>query len=80
MARIQGMDERKAGFFIRRVFRMVRKRVGKDLTPMKLQARVPRVFWVNFLTELLLGEWAKVPRRWRALVQIRTAARVGCPF
>lgn len=80
MARIPGIDESKAPFFIRRVFRMVRKRVGKDLTPMKLQARVPRVFWVNFLTELLLGERAKIPRRWRSLVQIRTAARVGCPF
>ena len=80
MARIQGIERKQAPFFIRMVMGKVRKMLGKDLSPMKIQARVPRVFWVNFLTELLLGRRAKVPRRWRAIVQIRTAARVGCPF
>ncbi|HXZ27855.1 MAG TPA: hypothetical protein VEG08_07620, partial [Terriglobales bacterium] len=80
MARVEGIEPKHAPFFIRQVMRKVRKLVGKDLTPMKVQARVPRVFWVNILTEWLLGEKAKVPRRWRAIVQVRTAARVGCPF
>ena len=80
MARLQGIERKQAPFFIRMVMGKVRKMLGKDLSPMKIQARVPRVFWVNFLTELLLGQRAKVPRRWRAIVQIRTAARVGCPF
>ncbi len=80
MARIEGIDPKRAPFFVRQVMRKLRKLVGKDLTPVKLQARVPRVFWVNILTEWLLGEKAKVSRRWRAIVQIRTAARVGCPF
>lgn len=80
MARLQGIERKQAPFFIRMVMGKVRKMLGKDLGPMKIQARVPRVFWVNFLTELLLGQRAKVPRRWRAIVQIRTAARVGCPF
>ena len=80
MARIEGIEPKQAPFFIRRVMRKVSKLVGKDLGPMKIAARVPRVFWVNTLTEWLLGEKAKVPRRWRAMVQIRTAARVGCPF
>ena len=80
MTRLQGIERKQAHFFIRMVMGKVRKMLGKDLSPMKIQARVPRVFWVNFLTELLLGQRAKVPRRWRAIVQIRTAARVGCPF
>ncbi|HYX67735.1 MAG TPA: hypothetical protein VE825_01275 [Terriglobales bacterium] len=80
MARIAGIEPQQAPFFIRRVMGKVKKMVGKDLDPMKISARVPRVFWVNILTEWLLGEKAKVPKRWRAIVQIRTAARVGCPF
>ena len=80
MARIAGVAEKKTPFLIRMVMGKVRKMMGKNLTPMKIQARVPRVFWVNFLTELLLGHKAKVPLRLRTLIQIRTAARVGCPF
>ena len=80
MARIEGTDPRKSSFFMRQVFRQVRKVFGKDLTPQKIAARVPRVFWVNVITEILLGQKAKVSRRQRSIVQLRTAARVGCPF
>ena len=80
MARIEGMDPNKSSFLMRQVFRQVHKVFGKNLTPQKIQARVPRVFWVNVLMELLLGQKAKVPRRQRSIVQLRTAARVGCPF
>lgn len=80
MARIEGIDSTRTSFLMRQVFRQVHKVFGKDLTPQKIQARVPRVFWVNTIAELLLGQKANVPRRQRAIVQLRTAARVGCPF
>ncbi|PYU22192.1 MAG: hypothetical protein DMG32_18830 [Acidobacteria bacterium] len=80
MARLEGIDPNKTSFFMRQVFRRVHKLFGKDLTPQKITARVPRVFWVNTITELLLGLKAKVPLRQRSIVQLRTAARVGCPF
>jgi len=80
MARVEGMDPKQAPFFIRQVFKKVRKRLGRDLTPQKIQARVPRVFWVNILAEWLLGEKATVPQRQRMLLTLRTAVRVGCPF
>jgi len=80
MARIEGIDPRKTGFLMRYVFKGVHKMLGKDLTPQKIQARVPRVFWANVILELLLGQKAKVSKRWRSIVQLRTAARVGCPF
>ncbi len=54
--------------------------LGRDLTPQKIQARVPRLFWFNVLGQWLLGDKAKVPARLRALVMLRTAVRVGCPF
>ena len=80
MARIQGIDPKKTSFLMQQAFRSVRKIFGKDLTPQKISARVPRVFWLNTIAELLLGVRAKVPARQRSIVSLRTAARVGCPF
>ena len=80
MARVEGVDPKKASFLMRQVFSRVRKLLGRDLTPQKIQARVPRVFWVSALAELLLGQKAKVPQRLRSLTMLRTAERVGCPF
>jgi hypothetical protein len=47
---------------------------------MKISARVPRLFWVNIVGTWLLEQKAKVAPRLRALVVLRTAVRVGCPF
>ena len=80
MARVEGVDPKKTSFLMRQVFKRVRKRLGKDLTPQKIQARVPRVFWASTILEILLGQRAKVPLRLRSIVQLRTAARVGCAF
>lgn len=80
MARIEGVDPSKTSFLMRLVFGKVRKILGKDLTPQKIQARVPRIFWISTITEFLLGQKAKVPLRQRSIVQLRAAALVGCPF
>lgn len=80
MARITGLEPRHTSLLMRQVFQQIRKVFNKDLTPYKIQARVPRVFWVSILTEVLLGQRAKVSKRQRSIVQLRTAARVGCPF
>ncbi|MBO0911008.1 MAG: hypothetical protein J2P13_04385 [Acidobacteria bacterium] len=80
MARIQGVDPEQTSFVMRQVFKKVRGVVGRDLTPQKIQARVPRVFWSAVLLEWLLGQKAKVSQRLRTLVLLRTAVRVGCPF
>jgi len=80
MARIEGIEPNKTSLPMRYVFNKVRKMVGRDLTPQKIQARVPRVFWVNVLMEMLLGQKAKVPQHLRSLILLRTAVRVGCPF
>ena len=80
MPRIEGIDPKQTSFLMRQVFKKVRKTVGRDLTPQRIQARVPRVFWVTMVTEWLLGQKANVPQRLRSLVLLRTAARVGCPF
>jgi hypothetical protein len=80
MARIEGVDPKQTSLLMRQVFKKVRKMLGRDLTPQKIQARVPRVFWVYALSEWLLGQKAKIPQRLRSLVMLRTAVRIGCPF
>ena len=80
MARVEGVDPKQTSFLIRQVFKKVRKVLGRDLTPQRISARVPRVFWVNALAEWLLGVKAAVPQRLRMLLTLRTAVRVGCPF
>jgi hypothetical protein len=80
LPRIEGVNPQQTPLLMRQVFKKVRGLVGRDLTPQKIQARVPRVFWVTILSEWLLGQRARVPQRLRALVLLRTAVRVGCPF
>lgn len=80
MARIEGIDPQQTSFLMRQVFKRVRKLLGRDLTPQRIVARVPRVFWTSVLAEWLLGQKAKVPQRQRILLSLRTAVRVGCPF
>jgi hypothetical protein len=80
MARIEGADPAKTSFLMRAVFKRVRKALGRDLTPQKITARVPRVFWSFMLPEFLLGQKAKIPQRLRSMIMLRTAVRVGCPF
>lgn len=45
MARVEGVDPKQTSFLMRQVFKKVRKMLGRDLTPQKITARVPRVFW-----------------------------------
>ncbi len=80
MTRVEGIDPRKTSLLMRQVFKKVRKMLGRDLTPQKITARVPRVFWVSALAEWLLGQTAAGPQRQRMLLTRRTASRVGCPF
>lgn len=80
MARVEGVDPKQTSFAMRQVFNKVRKMLGRDLTPQKITARVPRVFWLGVLAEWLLGQRARVPQRQRMLLTLRTAVRVGCPF
>lgn len=80
MTRVEGVDPKRTSFLMRQVFKKVHKALGRDLTPQKIVARVPRVFWVNTLMEWLLGQKAAIPQRQRSLIFLRTAQRVGCPF
>jgi hypothetical protein len=78
MARVEGA--KRLSFAIRTVIKQTRKMFGKDLVPMQIKARVPRVFWSDFWGMLILGRKPGIPKRIHSLVLIRAGARVGCPF
>jgi hypothetical protein len=80
MARVEGVDPQRTSFAMRYVFKKIRRMLGRDLTPQRISARVPRVFWLGVLAEWLLGQKAAVPQHQRMLLTLRTAVRVGCPF
>jgi hypothetical protein len=78
MARIAGVE--RPPFLIRSVINKTRKMFGKELVPMQIKARVPRVFWSDFWGMLLLGRKPGIEKRLSSLLLIRAASRVGCPF
>ena len=79
MARITGLEKSQAPWHLRWFYRTLRKMFGKDLTPVKIQARVPGIVWAGILVEAALRK-RRVSLRLSQLAVVRTAARVGCPF
>ena len=80
MARITGLERKQAPWHLRWFYGVMRKMFGKDLTPVKLQMRVPGVVWGGIAMEAALGRKRLVSLRYIQLAKVRTAARIGCPF
>jgi hypothetical protein len=57
-----------------------RKMFGKDLTPAKVQMRLPGLVWGGIAMEAVLSRKRLVSLRYIQLGRIRAAARVACPF
>ena len=80
MARIQGLEKNQAPWHLRWFYGAMRKMVGKDLTPVKIQMRLPGLVWGGIAMEAALGRKRLVSLRYIQLGKVRTAARIGCPF
>ena len=80
MARIPGLEKNQAPWHLRWFYRVMRKMFGKDLTPVKVQMRLPGMVWGSVAMTAGLGKKRRVSLRYLQLANVRTAARVGCPF
>ena len=80
MARISGLEKDQAPWHLRWFYSAMRKMFGKDLTPAKVQMRLPALVWGGVAMETALGQKRMVSLRYIQLGKIRAAARVGCPF
>lgn len=80
MARVAGLEKNRAPWHLRWFYGAMRKMFGKDLTPAKIQMRLPGAVWGGIAMEAALGRKRRVSLRYTQLAKVRTAARVGCPF
>jgi alkylhydroperoxidase family enzyme len=80
MARISGLEQKQAPWHLRWFYGVMRKMFGKDLTPAKLQMRVPGLVWGGIAMEAGLARKRLVSLRYIQLAKVRTATRIGCPF
>ena len=78
--RVQALEERDAPLAARPLYRIVRRMFGKDLTPVKVQARRPGILWLGSLLGAAIERSGKVEKRLHTLVQLRAAQVVECPF
>lgn len=79
MARIAPIEQKDAPWHLRWFYRVMRKMFGKELTPAKVQMRLPGMMWGTIAMETGL-RMRRVSLRFVQLAKVRTAARVGCPF
>ena len=80
MPRIHGLEKNKAPWHLRWFYGVMRKMFGKDLTPAKIQMRLPGLVWGGIAMEAALGRKRLISLRHIQLARVRTAARIGCPF
>jgi len=80
MSRIQGLEPRGASLFIRFVYWMVKRRFGRVIQPIQITAHHPRL--LKAMGQMEMGQEAAktVDAALKALVDIKTAMLIGCPF
>ena len=80
MVRITGLEKSEAPWHLRWFYSTMRKMFGRDLTPVKIQMRLPGLVWGSIGMEAGLARKRRVSLRLAQLAKVRTAARIGCPF
>lgn len=84
MARIPGAKPSDQGFlsglFIRLVYSMTRRKLGKNVAPVQITAHHPKILWGYGQMEQSLAGSRLVPSQLKHLAELRVATLVGCPF
>ena len=78
--RIRPLERNEASFSARLLFSLIKRQVGKVLTPIRVQAHRPGIMW-GFAAATIALEFSRgADRIVKRLVTIRTAQIIGCPF
>ena len=80
MTRIEGVQARKAGPLVRLVYRLSRKRLGRDVDPVSVYAHAPGLLLGYGMFEQATGKQTRVEERLKALAETKVAALVNCEF
>jgi hypothetical protein len=79
-SRAEGLEKKQAPWHLRWFYTTMRKMFGKDLTPVKLQMRVPGIVWGSIAMEAGMSRKRRVSLRYIQLAKVHAASRIGCPF
>lgn len=84
MPRISAADLKSKGLlvraFLRFLYAMTRRKVGRVVMPVQVMAHHPRILWGHGLLEDSLSRSRQVDEALKELVQVRVATLIGCPF
>jgi hypothetical protein len=79
MTRIEGVPE-GANPFVRAVYGITRRKVGRMVEPVAVAAHHPRLLLGMAAFEEAIARSHRVQARVKALAELQAAANVGCPF
>ena len=80
MARIEGIDGKRANLFTRYFYSAVKRKIGRVPEPMRITAHQPRLLAALGGMEMAQEAMRSVDPVLKALVSIKTAMLIGCPF
>ena len=86
MPRIAGVEPNKASLFVRAIYALAKRGVGKVtgraelIEPVKNMAHHPRVLFGIGQLDLAIEAAKSVPARYKQLAMLRVARLVECPF
>lgn len=80
MTRFDGVPAHKAGPFVRTVYRVTRRRFGRDIGSVTVYAHAPGLLFGYGMLEEAAGRQRTVPERLKALAEVKAAAVVTCEF
>jgi hypothetical protein len=80
MARIDGIKGKQAGAFTRFIYAAVRRKIGSVPEPMRITAHQPKLLAALAGMEMAQESMRTIDAPLEALVDIKTAMLIGCPF
>jgi len=80
MARIEGIADKQADVFTRSFYAAVRRKIGHVPDPLRITAHQPRLLSALGGMELAQEAMRTVDPVVKALVGIKAAMLIGCPF
>jgi len=80
MTRIDVIDDQHAGPIVRLLYRVSRRKIGRDVEPIRAYALAPSLLIGYGAFEQATGAQHAVPEHFKALAQLKAAALVNCEF
>ncbi|MFI5397187.1 MAG: hypothetical protein ACHQ9S_16740 [Candidatus Binatia bacterium] len=80
MARIEGVPASRAGLLARFAYWYSQRRFGKVAEPLTVTAHHRQIFQAYGAYEYMLDRARTIDARLKALVALKAAALIGCPF